>query len=123
MLNEFGRVGVLFFFAILFPSIPLVASLAFRVLKIRPEAPDPVKTAIYECGVETEGDSWVQFNFRYYLIALLFVIIDVEVVFLYTWAVAFRDQLVVGFIEAMTFIAILAVGFVYAWRKRALEWR
>jgi NAD(P)H-quinone oxidoreductase subunit 3 len=56
-------------------------------------------------------------------VALLFVIIDVEIIFLYTWAVAFRDQLVVGFIEAMTFIGILAVGFVYAWRKRALEWR
>jgi NAD(P)H-quinone oxidoreductase subunit 3 len=65
----------------------------------------------------------VQFNFRYYLVALIFVIFDVEVVFLYTWAVAFRDQLVVGFIEAMTFIGILVVGFVYAWRKQALEWR
>jgi NADH:ubiquinone oxidoreductase subunit 3 (subunit A) len=93
------------------------------MLNIRPKAPDAVKNSIYECGVETEGDSWVQFNFRYYLVALLFVIIDVEIIFLYTWAVAFRDQLVVGFIEAMTFIGILAVGFVYAWRKRALEWR
>jgi NADH-quinone oxidoreductase subunit A len=123
VLDEFGRVGILFFFAILFPALPLVVSLAFRMLNIRPKAPDAVKNSIYECGVETEGDSWVQFNFRYYLVALLFVIIDVEIIFLYTWAVAFRDQLVVGFIEAMTFIGILAVGFVYAWRKRALEWR
>jgi NADH:ubiquinone oxidoreductase subunit 3 (subunit A) len=123
VLDEFGRVGVLFFFAILFPALPLIASFAFRLLNIRPKAPDPVKNDIYECGVETEGDSWVQFNFRYYLIALLFVIFDVEVVFLYTWAVAFRDQLVVGFIEALTFIGILVIGFVYAWRKRALEWR
>jgi len=123
VLNEFGRVGILFFFAILFPALPLAASLAFRMLKLRPKAPDPVKSDIYECGVETEGDSWVQFNFRYYLVALIFVIFDVEVVFLYTWAVAFRDQLVVGFIEAMTFIGILVVGFVYAWRKQALEWR
>jgi NADH-quinone oxidoreductase subunit A len=123
VLDEFGRVGILIFFAVLFPSLPLIASFAFRMLNIRPKAPDAVKNSIYECGVETEGDSWVQFNFRYYLVALLFVIIDVEIIFLYTWAVAFRDQLVVGFIEAMTFIGILAVGFVYAWRKRALEWR
>ena len=65
----------------------------------------------------------MQFNFRYYLVALLFVIFDVEVVFLYTWAVAYRDQLVVGFVEALTFVAILALGLVYAWRHRALEWR
>jgi NADH:ubiquinone oxidoreductase subunit 3 (subunit A) len=98
-------------------------SFLFRLLRIRPDAPDPVKSDTYECGVETEGDSWVQFNFRYYLVALIFVIFDVEVVFLYSWAVAFPDMLVVGFIEALTFIAILAVGYVYAWRKRALEWR
>lgn len=123
MLDEFGRVGILFLFAILFPSIPLVASFAFRKLNLRPKAPDPIKDDIYECGVETEGDSWMQFNFRYYLVALLFVIFDVEVVFLYSWAVAFRDQLAVGFIEALTFIGIIVIGFVYAWRKRALEWQ
>ena len=122
MLDEFGRVGILFFFAILFPALPLVTSFAFNKLRLRPDAPDPVKNDIYECGVETEGDTWVQFNFRYYLIALLFVIFDVEVVFLYSWAVAFRDQLLVGFIEALTFIGILVIGFTYAWRQRALEW-
>jgi NADH:ubiquinone oxidoreductase subunit 3 (subunit A) len=100
-----------------------MVSFLFRQLRFRPEAPDPVKSDTYECGVETEGDSWVQFNFRYYLVALLFVVFDVEVVFLYSWAVAFPDLLVVGFIEALTFIAILAVGYVYAWRKHALEWR
>jgi NADH-quinone oxidoreductase subunit A len=123
VLDEFGRVGILFFFAILFPALPLMISFLFRLLNIRPKAPDPVKNDIYECGVETEGDTWVQFNFRYYLVALLFVIFDVEVVFLYSWAVAYRDQLIVGLIEALTFIAILGVGFVYAWRKHALEWR
>ena len=122
MLNEFGRTAILLGFAVLFPSIPLAASVLFRVLKLRPAAPDPIKMETYECGVETEGDSWVQFNFRYYLIALLFVVFDVEVVFLYSWAVAFPDRLVVGFVEAMTFIGILVLGYVYAWRKHALEW-
>lgn len=123
MLNEFGRTGILLLFALLFPSLPLSISFLFRALKIRPEMPDPVKMDTYECGVETEGDSWVQFNFRYYLVALLFVVFDVEVVFLYSWAVAFPDKLVVGFVEALTFIGILVLGFAYAWRKRALEWR
>ncbi len=123
MLNEFGRTGILLLFAVLFPSLPLLISFAFRMLRIRPEAPDPVKSDTYECGVETEGDSWVQFNFRYYLVALIFVVFDVEVVFLYSWAVAFPERLVVGFVEALTFIAILVIGYVYAWRKHALEWR
>ena len=123
MLNEFGRTGILLLFALLFPSLPLMVSFAFRLLRLRPDAPDPVKLDTYECGVETEGDTWVQFNFRYYLVALIFVVFDVEVVFLYSWAVAFPDLLVVGIVEALTFIAILAVGYIYAWRKHALEWR
>ena len=123
MLDQFGRTGILLLFAMLFPALPLGASFAFRLLGLRPDAPDPVKLDTYECGVETEGDSWVQFNFRYYLIALLFVVFDVEVVFLYSWAVAFPDKLVVGFVEALTFIAILVIGYAYAWRKHALEWR
>ena len=123
MLNDWGYIAILLGFALLFPSLPLMISFLFRVLKIRPEAPDPVKLDTYECGVETEGDSWVQFNFRYYLVALIFVVFDVEVVFLYSWAVAFPDQLLVGFIEALTFIGILVIGYLYAWRKHALEWR
>ncbi len=123
MLNEYGYIAILLVFAVLFPALPLMVSFAFRLLKIRPEAPDPVKSDTYECGVETEGDSWVQFNFRYYLVALIFVVFDVEVVFLYSWAVAFPEQLWIGFIEALTFIGILVLGYVYAWRKKALEWR
>jgi NADH-quinone oxidoreductase subunit A len=123
VLNEFGRTGILLLFAVLFPALPLMISFLFRILRIRPEAPDPVKSDTYECGVETEGDSWVQFNFKYYLVALLFVVFDVEVVFLYTWAVVFPEYLLVGIIEALTFIAILGIGYVYAWRKQALEWR
>ena len=123
MLDEFGRTGILLGFAVLFPSLPLLISFLLRLLRIRPDAPDPVKMDTYECGVETEGDSWVQFNFRYYLVALIFVVFDVEVVFLYSWAVAFPDVLLVAYIEALTFIAILVVGYLYAWRKHALEWR
>jgi NADH-quinone oxidoreductase subunit A len=123
VLNEFGRTAILLLFAVIFPSLPLSVSLLFRKLKIRPEAPDPVKSDTYECGVETEGDSWVQFNFRYYLVALVFVAFDVEVIFLYAWAVSSGVSIMQGFIAAMLFIAILVVGYVYDWRKGGLEWR
>ncbi len=123
MLNEFGRTAILLVFAVIFPSLPLSVSFALRKLKIRPEAPDPVKSDTYECGVETEGDSWVQFNFRYYLVALVFVAFDVEVIFLYAWAVSRGVSIMQGFIAAMLFIAILVVGYVYDWRKGGLEWR
>ena len=123
MLDEFGRTGILLVFAVLFPSLPLLASFALRLLRIRPQAPNPVKLDTYECGVETEGDSWVQFNFRYYLVALVFVAFDVEVIFLYAWAVALSDALVPGFVAGMTFLLILVLGYVYDWRKGGLEWR
>ncbi len=123
MLEEFGRAGFLLIFAAAFPLIPIVASVAFGFLKIRPNHPDPIKEATYECGVETEGgDAWGQFNVRYYVFALLFVVFEVEAVFLYPWAVAFRQLGLFAFVEAVLFVAILLVGYLYAWRRKALEW-
>ena len=122
MLEQFGRLGILLFFALAFPVGALVTSYLLGVLRLRPKAPNAIKDRTYECGVETEGDTWVQFNVRYYMFALLFVLFDVEVVFLYPWAVAFRQVKFFGFVEAVLFILILMIGYVYAWRKRALEW-
>ena len=122
MVEEFGRAGFLLIFALAFPLIPIVASVAFGLLRLRPNRPDPVKTDTYECGVETEGDALVQFNARYYVVALLFVVFDVEAVFLYPWAVAFRQLGLFAFVEAVLFLAVLVVGYVYAWRRKALEW-
>ncbi len=122
MLGEFGRAGFLLMFAAAFPLLPIGASVAFGFLKRRPKRPDPIKEATYECGVETEGDAWGQFNVRYYVFALLFVIFDVEAVFLYPWAVAFRQLGLFAFVEAVLFVAILVVGYLYAWRRKALEW-
>jgi NADH:ubiquinone oxidoreductase subunit 3 (subunit A) len=122
VLEQFGRAGFLLIFALAFPLIPILASVLFGLLKIRPKRPDPIKSATYECGVETEGDAWGQFNVRYYVFALLFVVFDVEAVFLYPWAVAFRQLGLFAFVEAVLFIAILVVGYVYAWRRKALEW-
>jgi NAD(P)H-quinone oxidoreductase subunit 3 len=123
VLEQFGRAGFLLIFALAFPLIPIVASVVFGLLKIRPKRPNPIKSATYECGVETEGDAWGQFNVRYYLFALLFVVFDVEAVFLYPWAVAFRQLGLFAFVEAVLFVAVLLVGYVYAWRRKALEWQ
>ncbi len=124
---DFGRVGLLIILGLSFPALPLLVSqLLFRAQR-RPENPDPVKNAIYECGVESEGTAWGQFNARYYLFALGFVIFDVEVIFLYPWAVnqaalAVTEPLT-AILKAVIFMTVLAFGLAYAWRRGALEWR
>ncbi len=122
MLEEFGRSGFLLLFALAFPLIPIVASVAFGLLRIRPRRPDPIKQDTYECGVETEGDALGQFNARYYVYALIFVVFDVEVVFLYPWAVALPTAGMAAFVAGSLFLLILTLGFVYDWAKKALEW-
>ena len=92
-------------------------------LRVRPRIPNVVKEDTYECGVETEGPTWVQFNFRYYLVALVFVLFDVEVIFLFPLAVALDDLLTFGLVAGLIFIGVLALGLLYEWKKRALEWR
>ena len=89
---------------------------------IRPKNPSPEKLSTYECGEESVGGSWIQFNIRFYVVALVFIIFDVEIVFLYPWAVAFKDLGWFAFIEMMIFVVILLVGLAYAWKKGALEW-
>lgn len=122
MLGQWGHVGFLVFVGLALPSTALVVSVVLGLLKIRPRHPDFIKAATYECGVETEGPTWVQFHAGYYVFALIFVVFDVETVFLYPWAVALRQTSAYGFGEAVLFVGILLFGLGYAWRKRALEW-
>ena len=89
---------------------------------LAPKKPGPSKIAAYECGLPSTGDPWVQFRVQYYLYALLFVIFDVEVVFLYPWAVVWRTLGWAAFVEMAVFLGILAVGLAYAWKKGVLEW-
>ena len=89
---------------------------------LRPNKPSKEKTSPYECGEFTTGTSFVQYNVRYYLFALIFVVFDVEIAFLLPWAVIFKECGVGGFLEAAIFIFILLVGLFYAWKKKALEW-
>ncbi|MBU3758519.1 MAG: NADH-quinone oxidoreductase subunit A [Candidatus Omnitrophica bacterium] len=90
--------------------------------RIAPKKPSPVKNTSYECGLESKGDSWIQFHVQYYLIALIFVVFDVEAVFLYPWAVSFKETGLEGFAAMSLFIGVLFLGLVYEWRKKNLDW-
>jgi NADH-quinone oxidoreductase subunit A len=92
-----------------------------RLLGPRRAGP-PVKTEAFECGNEPSGTAWARWSIKFYLVAILFIVFDVEVVFMYPWAVLFRELGLFGFIEMTIFVAVLAVGFLFAWRKGALEW-
>ncbi|WP_406567184.1 NADH-quinone oxidoreductase subunit A [Heliophilum fasciatum] len=90
---------------------------------VAPKKTTPEKEEVYECGVDTVGDTWIRFKTSYFLYALVFVVFDVETVFLYPWAVQFQQLGTFAFVEMFIFIAILVVGFWYAWKEGALEWK
>jgi len=94
----------------------------FMAFLVRPKKPDPIKESTYECGLETIGETWVRFRVQYYIYALVFVIFDIETVFLYPWAVAYNQLGLFALVEMFIFLAILVGGLAYAWRKGALEW-
>ena len=107
-------------FLLLSGSVPILALTASKLL--RPKTGGAERRTTYESGMEPIGGAWIQFNIRYYMFALVFVVFDVETVFLYPWAVALNSLGLFAFIEALIFIAILIIALVYAWRKGALEW-
>nr|YP_009943550.1 NADH-plastoquinone oxidoreductase subunit 3 [Heterocentron elegans]QOD41804.1 NADH-plastoquinone oxidoreductase subunit 3 [Heterocentron elegans] len=107
-------------FLIISSGIPLLVFLISEILA--PISKGPEKLSSYESGIEPMGDAWLQFRIRYYTFALVFVVFDVETVFLYPWAMSFDIVGISVFIEALIFVFILIVGLVYAWRKGALEW-
>jgi NADH-quinone oxidoreductase subunit A len=115
-----GYLSVLVFIvlAVVFAAIALLLSAL-----IRPKGQDtPDKLMPYECGEEPQGSAWIQFNIRFYVVALIFIIFDVEIVFLLPWAVVFQRLGQFAFIEGLVFVGILAVGLAYVWRKGDLEW-
>jgi NADH:ubiquinone oxidoreductase subunit 3 (subunit A) len=117
MLNDWLFIGV---FLILAPIFPILALIIIRL--IAPRKPNALKNQTYECGIETFGDTWVQFKVQYYIFALVFLVFDVEIVFLYPWAVAFNQLPLFAVLEGVLFIFILIAGLLYVWRKGVLEW-
>lgn len=123
MLADYGTIGLFLIVAILFTVTAIFLPITLRLLKVIPSNPNPTKNSIFECGMETIGKTWVQFNFRYYFYALVFLVIDVLIVFLYPWAAGLRDLGYYGLIGVLILLAIIIVGYVYAWKKKVLEWK
>ncbi len=123
MLANYGYIGLFLIAAVLFTLLMVIIPIILRFLKVVPHNPNPVKNATFECGMETIGKTWVQFNFRYYFYALVFLALDVLVVFLYPWAVNLRELGYSGLIGVLILIFIVFVGYLYAWRKKVLEWK
>jgi NADH:ubiquinone oxidoreductase subunit 3 (subunit A) len=117
MQSEWLYIGLFLIVGIIVPIVPLV----FAAI-ISPHKPNPIKQSTYECGIETVGDSWVQFKAQYYILALVFLVFDVETVFLFPWALSLNKLPIFAVLEGILFIAILVAGLVFAWRKGMLEW-
>jgi len=120
VLSDYSFIGIFAVVAILFGIIALVVAWL-----LAPKKPNPVKASTYECGLETIGETWVQFRAQYYIYALVFVVFDIEAAFLFPWALAYGEPGVGlwALAELILFLGILAVGLVYAWRKGALRWQ
>ena len=116
-LNEWVFIGLFFALGWALPATPVVLG---KILA--PKRPNPVKNDIYECGIETYGSTWIQFRAQYYIFALVFVVFDVELVFLFPWALAYNKLGLFALFEMVVFIFLLVVALVYTWRKGALEW-
>ncbi len=109
--------GLFFLGALVVPLLPIVLARF-----VAPKKPGPIKNEPYECGMQTEGDTWVQFRVHYYVFAILFVVFDVEALFLFPWTVIFKGAGMTGLVAMGIFLAVLTVGLIYAWQEGALEW-
>ena len=108
---------------VILTAIALVAVALGIARAISPRSFNPQKGEAYECGIPTRGKSWMQFKVGYYLFAILFLMFDVETVFLFPWAVVVQDLGIYGLVSIIFFLIILVLGLAYAWRKGALEWK
>jgi len=116
-MNSWVFVGLFLIAGLLIPVGAIAAAWV-----VGPKKPNPIKETTYECGIETVGPAWVQFKAQYYIFALVFLIFDVETVFLFPWAVKLGQLGMFAVFEGILFILILIVGLVYTWRKGMLEW-
>ena len=109
---------------IIFLGISLILSFGFLILNFAfsPKNPDPEKLSAYECGFEPFEDSRMEFDVRFYLVAILFIIFDLEIAFLFPWAISLGNIGILGFSSMMIFLFILTIGFIYEWKKGALDW-
>jgi NADH-quinone oxidoreductase subunit A len=117
MSSDWLYIGLFLLIVAIFPGAPILIA-----GWLAPRKPNPLKSQIYECGIETYGDTWVQFRAQYYIFALTFLVFDVEIVFLFPWAVAFNQLSFFGVLSGVLFIFVLFAELLAAWRKGVLEW-
>ena len=117
MLTEYGIILLFLIIGVVFVALGLVTAAI-----VRPSKPNPMKQSTYECGEEPWGNSWFKFNIRFYVVALVFLLFDVEVVFLLPWAIVFKQLGWFAFIEMIVFVVILLAGLAYVWAKGDLDW-
>ena len=117
MLSDYGQIFIFILVAVGFVGLAYIVALI-----IAPKKPSKSKDSTYECGEDTIGKTWIRFNIRYYVIALIFIIFDVEVVFLFPWAVIYKDLGLFAFLEMAVFLIILIVGYVYVYANGDLNW-
>ena len=123
MLTGYGYVALFSIIAIGFAVTTILMPATLTRMKVIPHRPNPVKDKNFECGMDTIGKTWVQFNFRYYFYALIFLAVDVLVIFLYPWAVSLRQVGYSGLVAVLILLAIVVTGYLYAWKKKVLEWK
>ena len=123
MLTDYGYIGLFLVVALLFAASMVLIPVFLRLIGMVPKKPNAVKNSTFECGMETIGKTLVRFNFRYYFYALMFIALDIMVLFLYPWAVGLRHLGYFGLVAILVFTALITVGYLYAWKKKVLEWK
>jgi NADH-quinone oxidoreductase subunit A len=123
LLTEYGYIGLFLIVALLFAGSMVLIPLVLRLFGLVPQKPNQVKNSTFECGMQTIGKTLVRFNFRYYFYALMFIALDILVLFLYPWAVGLRQLGFAGLTAIVIFVALIMVGYLYAWKKKVLEWK
>jgi len=124
LLGDFGLLGLFIIVAVLVSFMFLITPIVLRFIGLAPKnKPNPVKNSTYECGMEPAGKAWIQFNFRFYFFAIMFVAFDVLTVFLYPWAANLHQLAGYGLVAVAVLLTIITVGYIYAWKKGALKWQ
>ena len=117
MISDWQFILLFVAIAVIFPGVPILLGTL-----VGPKRPNPIKQSTYECGIETVGDTWIQFKVQYYVYGLIFLIFDVEIIFILPWVLAYDKLGIFSFVAGIVFILLLLDGLVYAWGKGVLSW-
>jgi len=123
LLVDFGYIGLFLIFALLVASSMVLIPVLLRLIGVIPKNPNPIKNSPFECGMPTIGKTWIRFNFRYYYYAIMFIALDIIALFIYPWAVNTRESGYFGLIVLGILIIFVLIGYIYAWKKKVLEWK